>query len=166
MVSSFQGSTEDQDGQGQGNSYHPLLAECTLVPYHPPDVDQQAPAGPSKYGLTSTGKQLSHSGQKSNVVTRSLERRRRQTIASGASPAVIKILYESTRVQKITKGNSSAQLAFERWTHFVGVDPLEATAVHIMNYLAYGLETKGWGRSTVRNYKSAILQLLSNEERE
>ncbi|KAF9119814.1 hypothetical protein BG015_006225 [Linnemannia schmuckeri] len=85
---------------------------------------------------------------------------------SGASPAVVKILYESTRVQKTAKGNSSAQLAFERWTHFVGVDPLEATAVHVMNYLAYGLETKGWSRATVRTYKSAILQLFSNEERE
>ncbi|OAQ24800.1 hypothetical protein K457DRAFT_81507 [Linnemannia elongata AG-77] len=34
-----------------------------------------------------------------------------------------------------------------------------------MNYLAYGLETKGWKRSTAMSYKSAILQLFPDEER-
>jgi hypothetical protein len=165
MVTSPQSAAEDQDGQGQGDGHHPLLAKRTLVPYYPPDVDQQAPTGPSEYGLASTGQQPPHSRQKPNVVTRSLERRRQKTVTSGASPAVVKILYESTRVKKRAKGNSTAQLAFERWTHYFGVDPLEATAVHVMNYLAYGLETKGWKRSTAINYKSAILQLFSDEER-
>ncbi|KAF9342082.1 hypothetical protein BGX26_008426, partial [Mortierella sp. AD094] len=98
--------------------------------------------------------------KESDVVTRSLERRRQQTVADGASPAVLKIINASS------KGLSPGQKGFIRWMMKLERDPLDASAMDIMNYLAHGLEVTKWRLETARVYKSSVLQLLSVERRQ
>jgi len=78
------------------------------------------------------------------------------------------MMYDSTRIKKISKGHQTGQLGFVRWMHYTyqEMDPLEAEAVHVMNYLAHGLENKKWKRSTALAYKSAVLHLFSVEHRD
>ncbi|KAF9120897.1 hypothetical protein BG015_005944 [Linnemannia schmuckeri] len=53
MVSDQQGPSEDQAGQGQGNSHHSFLDERALVPYDHSHVGRQASTDPEESGLAS-----------------------------------------------------------------------------------------------------------------
>jgi hypothetical protein len=46
-----------------------------------------------------------------------------------------------------------------------GRNPLNPSAMDLMNFLDYGLEEKKWKLTTVHNYKSAILQLFPIKQR-
>ncbi|KAG0073730.1 hypothetical protein BGZ93_004706, partial [Podila epicladia] len=50
-----QGSTEDQAGQGQGDSDHTILAKCALVPLSSPHVSEQASTDPQEVSRFRTG---------------------------------------------------------------------------------------------------------------
>ncbi|OAQ22671.1 hypothetical protein K457DRAFT_25820 [Linnemannia elongata AG-77] len=52
------------------------------------------------------------------------------------------------------------QHAFIWWMQEQGRDPLNPSAMDLMNFLDYGLDERKWKLTTLRTYKSAILQLL------
>ncbi|KAF9326476.1 hypothetical protein BGZ91_001913 [Linnemannia elongata] len=62
--------------------------------------------------------------------------------------------------QKRRKGRMPGQQAFIQWMQEQGRDPLSPSAMDLMNFLDYGLDEKKWKLTTIRTYKSAILQLL------
>ncbi|KAF9112604.1 hypothetical protein BGW39_004012, partial [Mortierella sp. 14UC] len=160
MVSHQQGPTEDQAGQGQGDSRHSLLDERSLVPYDHSHVDRQASKDPEEPGLTSTGKQPTHPREESNVVSVSMERRRQQAVDKGAGAGVLTKLFDSKAAQTRSKRRIPGQQAYIQWMQARNRDPLNPSAMDLMNFLDYGLEEKKWKLATVHTYKSAILQLF------
>ncbi|KAG0224696.1 hypothetical protein BGW41_004970 [Actinomortierella wolfii] len=161
-----QSVAEDQTGQGQGHSHHSLLEERALVPYDHGHDNEQADTDSSERRVTSTRKRSTHPGQKPDVVTDSMERRRQQAISQGAGAGVLAKLFDSKAARSKYKRRGTGQQAFISWMQVKGRDPLNPTAMDIMNFLDYGLEDRKWRLNTLLTYKSAILQLLPVEQQQ
>lgn len=73
MVTTQQGLTEDQAGQGQGDSDHIILAEHALVPHSSPHVNEQATMDSQGGGTASTKEQPPHPQEEPHVGINGME---------------------------------------------------------------------------------------------
>ncbi|KAF9980371.1 hypothetical protein BGZ79_006344, partial [Entomortierella chlamydospora] len=135
MVADHQGPSEDQTRQGQGDSHHSVLDERALVPYDNRHVNRQANPDPEEPGPSSTREQPTRPREESNVVINSMERRRQQAVAMGAGHGILTKLFDSKAAQTRYKRRRPGQQAFVQWMQDHGREPLNPSAMDLMNFL-------------------------------
>ena len=86
-----------------------------------------------------------------------MEYRWQQAVDEGAGTGVLAKLFDSRAAQTRSKRQMPGQQVFIQWMQKHNRDPLNPSAMDLMNFLDYGLEEKKWKLATVHTYKSAIL---------
>lgn len=72
-------------------------------------------------------------------------------------------MFDLEGIKKRNKNQAPGQWLFIQWMANIGCDPLTASAMDIMNFLAHGLKKMKWKLGTACTYKSSILQLLQSD---
>jgi len=71
---------------------------------------------------------------------------------------------ESALATTRQRGYKGPQTQWVKHCSTHSIDPLHPSAMELLNYLAQGIETKGWKHGTVNNYRSAILNMLPDRD--
>jgi len=70
------------------------------------------------------------------------------------------VILDSGRQRSRNQRYPSVQQRFRTWCAECAIDPQAASAVAVINFLAQGRKENRWANSTVRSYRSAILDML------
>ncbi|KAJ2397253.1 hypothetical protein GGI05_000736, partial [Coemansia sp. RSA 2603] len=84
---------------------------------------------------------------------------------AGLEPAVIDQILSPNAQTSRNRSYGSIQRRFSDWCALMDIEPAEATAPAIVNFLATNRIARGWSVNTVLQYRSGILDLLSTEAR-
>lgn len=99
--------------------------------------------------------------------TSELNKQRRLALPPSLSEDSTSIIYDPQRLAREKQRYSSVQARYIVWGKERNRDVLTSvSAVDLVNYLAFGHKSKRWTLATCTQYKQAILQLYSPEQRQ
>ncbi|KAJ2880732.1 hypothetical protein FB639_002770, partial [Coemansia asiatica] len=146
------------------NNSSPSLVECELVP----DNARTGSAGSNSNSSRSDSANSrceSPTQQESPMEPLRMAHRRTEYQEAGLEPAAIEQILSPNAQTARNRSYGSIQRCFATWCESMDLNPREAPAPAIVNFLATQRLAHGWTVNTVLQYRSGILDLLTKEAR-
>ncbi|KAF9201540.1 hypothetical protein BGZ59_002654, partial [Podila verticillata] len=163
MDNKWAGTSKDSAGEIDSNSSNATLAFCSMVPNRQEDVGSASNSDPPPSCSPSTRKRIGYSGEKSALVTHSLENKRRRLQDKGWDAQTTALVINSPDLQRKQKQYEPIQDRYIRWALEQGADPTVPDAAQLLNFLASGVTLQKWKSGTVNNYKTAITHMYKDK---
>ncbi|OMH84088.1 hypothetical protein AX774_g2394 [Zancudomyces culisetae] len=153
---------EDPSGEDHSDSDHAVLEISPVVsgPEEPVNCTANQDSSVSSYPRPEKRKSSDNAQQ--DMVTYGLAVKRARYQEAGLDDQVINLMLDNTRVKTKQKKYLSPKTKFLQWLSTSSISIENVTVVDVINYLEQQRKALNWRLGTVKNYKSAILDITSD----